>query len=242
MDDAPDAEPEDSPYLRLPWPVVAAGLVGLLAVALAIGLFANRYLRPQLDVLPTPAPIAAPRPHCGARSGCYADGRANPRAGTNAAHPGHRTSPDRHGACSDSRTHAPPAPRPTTSATPRATVIPELAAEIGDAYQAYWQVRAAALYDLDTSRLPAVMAGEHLAAVEDRINELRSEGHAFETDVDHHYVVFEASAQEAKVADSYVDHSVYVDLQTHARVTTATDEKLNEVYVMNNTDGNLEGW
>ena len=116
-------------------------------------------------------------------------------------------------------------------------LAPQLATEIGDAYETYWQVRAEALYTLDVSRLPEVMAGEHLAAVVDRINELRTEGHAIETDVVHNYVVFEATAEDAKLADSYADQSVYVDLQTHVHITTATGEKLNEVYIMNKSDG-----
>ncbi|HLZ29571.1 MAG TPA: hypothetical protein VKV73_19820, partial [Chloroflexota bacterium] len=59
MDDAPDAEPEAPPYIRLPWPLVAAALGGVLLLALALGLFANRYLRPQLGAAPTSLPLAA---------------------------------------------------------------------------------------------------------------------------------------------------------------------------------------
>ena len=59
MDDAHDAEPEKSPYLRLPWPLVTAALAGVLLLALAVGLLANRYLRPQVGVVPTPLPLAA---------------------------------------------------------------------------------------------------------------------------------------------------------------------------------------
>src|SRR5713101_7604691 len=53
-----DAETERTPYVRLPWPLVAVGLLGILAVVLAIGLFANRYLRPQVGLLPTSEPAA----------------------------------------------------------------------------------------------------------------------------------------------------------------------------------------
>ena len=229
MDDAHDAEPEESPYIRLPWPVVTAGLAGVLVVALAVGLFANRYLRPQVQVVqtplaviaaassPTPAPEVAPAPTPESAPTVAPTQLPTPLVQPSSILP----SPTAVPATPESTSLA---PSPTTVATPRATVSPELATEIGDAYETYWQVRAEALYSLDASRLPEVMAGEHLAAVEDRINELRTEGHAFETDVDHNYVVFEASAEDAKVADSYVDHSIYVDLQTHARLTTATDE------------------
>src|SRR5437870_12163714 len=70
MSEAPDAEREPSPYVRLPWPAVAAGLLAFLALVLAVGLFANRNLRPPLVVVPTPSaaalatitpiPVAAP--------------------------------------------------------------------------------------------------------------------------------------------------------------------------------------
>jgi hypothetical protein len=131
-------------------------------------------------------------------------------------------------------------PSPTQAipaSTPTPTVSPELATEVGDAYQAYWQVRAQALYDLDTSHLPEVMSGDHLAAVQARIDELRSEGRAIDTEVDHNFVVIQAVGDDAEVADSYVDNSVYVDLQDKSQLTTPTKQMLNEVYVMNRTDG-----
>src|SRR5258707_1112335 len=65
MKDAHDANAERDQatrYLRLPWPVVAAGLVALLAVVFGVGLYANRNLRPQVGLVPTsePALVAAP--------------------------------------------------------------------------------------------------------------------------------------------------------------------------------------
>src|SRR5712692_5158080 len=59
MKDAHDADAETDqamPYMRLPWPLVAAGLVAILAIVLGIGVFANRYLRPQVGLVPTPEP------------------------------------------------------------------------------------------------------------------------------------------------------------------------------------------
>jgi hypothetical protein len=243
MDDAHhDAEPEESPYIRLPWGLVAAGLGGLLLLALGLGLYANRYLRPQVQVMPTPLAVAAatsaPPPTftptanlAPAPTSLVVATAAAPTVAAAATLPA--TTPP----ATTPPATTPPAASPTTVATPRPTVSPELANEIGDAYQTYWQVRAEALYDLDSSRLPTVMAGEHLAAVEDRINELRAEGHAIETDIDHNYAIFEASDEDAKVVDTYADHSVYIDAQTHEHLTTPTGEKLNEVYIMDKTDG-----
>src|SRR5947209_14266656 len=58
MSEAPDAERERSPYIRLPLPVVAFGLLAFLALVLAAGLFANRNLRPQIGVAPTLSAVA----------------------------------------------------------------------------------------------------------------------------------------------------------------------------------------
>src|ERR1700716_354120 len=71
MNDAHDAETtahdggEPTPYLRLPWPLVALGLLGLVAVVLVVGLLANPYLRPQVGpVRPPPqmGPVPPPPP------------------------------------------------------------------------------------------------------------------------------------------------------------------------------------
>src|SRR5438552_18384276 len=64
MNDAHDAEAEtDKPthYMRLPWPLVAFGLVAVLDVVVGNGLYANRNLRPQVGLVPTsePAVVAA---------------------------------------------------------------------------------------------------------------------------------------------------------------------------------------
>src|SRR5207237_10507699 len=104
-------------------------------------------------------------------------------------------------------TQMPGTSTPVAAPTPRPTISPELTAVIGDAYQEYWQVRAEALYDLDASRLQEVMAGDHLAAVQERIDELRADGHAIQTDVDHKYVIVEATDDNAKLVDTYVDQS-----------------------------------
>src|SRR5919201_6964753 len=58
MNEAPDAEREPDGYLRLPWPIVAAGLFVVLAALLAFGMFANRSLRPQVGIVSTPSPVA----------------------------------------------------------------------------------------------------------------------------------------------------------------------------------------
>jgi hypothetical protein len=123
------------------------------------------------------------------------------------------------------------------AATPRPTVSPELAAEVSSAYQQYWQIRAEALYDLDSSRLQEVMAGEHLAAAEELIAQLRSEGRAIRTDVTHNYVVLEATQTRAEIADEYTDDSIYVDMTSRQSLTGPVGALVKEQYQMDKIDG-----
>lgn len=78
--------------------------------------------------------------------------------------------------------------------------------------------------------MPEVAAGDHLSALEDRINELQLSNRAIETYVDHNYAISEANPVEAKIVDIYVDKSFYVDGVTHAEVSTPTNDELRERY------------
>src|SRR5437870_4829466 len=187
MDDAHDAEPEQSPYLRLPWPLVAGGLAGVLVLALAAGLFANRYLRPQVSVVPTPiSPVAAAPPP--APTSVPAPTVAPTPTPAPAATPLVLAT-----AAAPTATAQPviAAVSPTTAVTsiPTPTARPTLdalmVAEVGKAYENYWQVRAQALLELDKTHIDEVMAGAHLASVAQRIDELSIENRAIKTAVDH---------------------------------------------------------
>jgi hypothetical protein len=109
--------------------------------------------------------------------------------------------------------------------------------EITRAYEHYWQVRADALLTLDATRLPEVMDGDHLLAVERLVQQLRSEGRVIETDVQHSYVVVQSGTDDVQVVDTYVDNSVYLDAQSHAALSQPTGESLKELYRMNRIDG-----
>src|SRR5262249_10685222 len=147
MDKAPEpqAASGDSPYLRLPWQIVAGGLLLLLVVALAGGLLANRYLQPQTTVLPTATEVpvvsaavtSTPQPVVGPTVGPTA-------APTPIAIAVPLASPTAAGA-----TLTPVAIAVgTPTASPSATVEPTLAAEVGRAYEVFWRVRAQALLQL----------------------------------------------------------------------------------------------
>jgi hypothetical protein len=219
MAETRDPDSEHSPYLRLPWPAVALVLVVLLGVALGVGTWANRNVEPRTIAQSSPEASAFATPTSLAIATLAATTQA-----TALVVPQATVSPT-------------VSPRSAVPGAAILTVVPTLAEEVGNAYQFYWQVRAEALLRVDASRLQEVMAGEHLAAVQDRIAELRVDGHAIETDIDHHYAVFDANTSEAKVADIYVDQSVYIDMQTHARLTQPANENLRELYTMNKLNG-----
>jgi hypothetical protein len=132
---------------------------------------------------------------------------------------------------------ATPEPLDSPSPSPRPTVDPALAEEVSRAYEHYWQVRAEALFDLDPSHLPDVMAGDHLAAVQKLITELQSEGRAIQTDVEHHYAVSGAAGDRAEVTDTYISNSVYVDLATRAPLSEPTADHVGETYELSRLGG-----
>lgn len=238
MTDTSDRENPSTAYARFPAPVVAVVLAAILAVLLAFGFYANANLRPQGIVVPTPVAAAALPTQTLAPTAAAV---VQPTATTAAATPSVGLTPVaqvRETATSEAMP-VPTVPPPSLTVTARATVSPELQTEVGDAYQTYWQVRAEALYDLDTTHLPEVMAGDHLASAEDLIAQLRIEGRAILTDVTHKYVVLDATSDTATVLDEYVDNSVYVDPLTHDKLTQPQGDTLKEQYEMNKID---EAW
>ena len=227
MDEAPEHE-SSSGYLRLPWQLVAGALFLVLAVALGAGLIANRNLRERLTV-----PTATAVPLAAASSTLTMPATVAPTATAVVAAsstPTVTAQPTTGAATPLAAASAPASPVPGPSARP--TLDPGLAEQVTEAYQRYWQVRAEALFALDTSHLSEVAAGEHLDQLVAFVNELRSEGRASETDIEHHFVVFEASDQQAVIGDNYVSNSVYIDATTHARLTDPAPDNLQEFYTL----------
>ncbi len=245
----------------LPWPVVAAALLGVLALMLGLGLWANQTLRPGVGVTPAAQllPTAAAGPARTATPGVAAAPVASvtalaPTAAVSAATALPTTGrPVAAGSPVASATQAPatpaPAAPPPVSATsppapvvaaspattaplpsPPPTVDPVLAAEVGKAFERYWDVRTQALFHLDASHLGDVMAGEHLQSVETRIEQLRADGKAIRTEVQNSYGVIDATADTARITDTYVSNSVYVDATTGANLSEPTSDTIDVVY------------
>jgi hypothetical protein len=240
MNDAKDANSADSGsrYLRLPWPLVAAALFGILVIVLAAGLFANRYLRPQVGLVPTEVPVAAP-----------AATATSPPATAVPATPvvalartplviGTVTVPTEtpgRGALTPTATEALRIGTATPAARP--TLDPLLVAEVANGYEQYWQIRSKALLELDKSQLSQAMAGDHLSNITQLIDELAQEKRAIKTDVDHEYSVVQITGDSAQLVDDYISNSLYVDPITRQPLTAPASDELRVLYRLNKFDG-----
>ena len=229
MNEAPDGEREPAGYVRLPWPVVGAGLFVLLALVLGLGLFANRNLRPQIGVVPTPSPVAAATPTALPVAAPAAVQASTPTV----APPSAALTATAAATPAATGTVAPGQTTPlVVVATPTElpTVEPALAEEVGKAYLTFWRVKSQALLELDPSHLSDVMEGDYLATTTQLIEELRSEGRAIKTHVTLNYFVVEVGAETATVVDNFDDDSIYVAIGTEDALTSATPDKLSVLY------------
>ena len=114
------------------------------------------------------------------------------------------------------------APTRTPAVTVR-NVLPAsspLSQEIHDALKRYWDVYGAALYDLDTSRLHEVAAGEELQRATGQVETIKAEGEAMYVDLDHLTFVFDANDSRAYVLDKVTERSYALDAVTKQPVGT----------------------
>jgi hypothetical protein len=156
-------------------------LLGALVVVLCGALALDRTLRPSVGIEPVPG------------SGAEADPimrQVETPAMTAAA-------------------AASPTQSPQAAAASGGPQTPERAVE--QAYLRYWDVYAAALLELDDSRLSEVASADELRRIQDEITRYRRAGYAVRVRVTHNYVVVDVTADEARVADEMVDRSFRVD-------------------------------
>jgi hypothetical protein len=238
MDDAHDAEPEPTPYICLPWAVVAAALAGVLLLALVVGLFANRYLRPQVGVVPTPITLAAAPAPTPALAPTIALATAPTLIVVEPSVV--RTATSQPVSATLTLTSV-PATATATSTVPNAsavpTVDPSLSADVGRAYEMFWHVRSQALLELDKTHLAEVMDGDYLEGIEQLIDSLRSEGRAIKTKVTLSYSVVSATAESAQVLDDVEDNSVYVNIGTEEPLSSPTADQFRLLYRLQNFSG-----
>lgn len=92
--------------------------------------------------------------------------------------------------------------------------------EVEAAYLHYWDVRSQALWTLDTSHLPEVMAGAELDRDVQQVKDLRDKGQAMKIDVNHKLVFLQVSDAASRLYDEYFNKSYYVDGATKQPIGT----------------------
>ena len=223
MSDTP--EPGPTPYVRLPWQLVAGGLLVLLVGLLAFGLYANGNLRPGAAAAPTPTPppaATATRVPVVAPTATLAP---TPLIITLLSTPTTIPAP------------ATVTAQPAATATGLPTVEPTLVAEVSRDYENFWRVTSQALLELDTTHLTEVMDADYLTNITNRISELRTEGRAIKTHVLLNYSVLKASSASAEVFDALEDDSVYVKIGTEDPLSDPTADQLRITYELRMLDG-----
>ncbi|MBV9174723.1 MAG: hypothetical protein JOZ81_32065, partial [Chloroflexi bacterium] len=118
-----------------------------------------------------------------------------------------------------------------------AAVDPQMAAQIEQAYNHFWDVRSVAMYTMDGSGLPDVMDGEPLQYLLDFMDSLRAQNKAVAIIVEHNARVRYASADEAAVEDHYINHSIDIDPVTKEPMEDPPTESYVYDYRMHDFDG-----
>jgi hypothetical protein len=102
------------------------------------------------------------------------------------------------------------------TATPEATPTPtpSLEDQVSEAYLNYWDAYSDALFELDATLAQGVASGEELDRIREEIDDLRSQGLALKTVVEHDFVIVEASEGSATLLDEIVNNSFFIDAET----------------------------
>ena len=110
--------------------------------------------------------------------------------------------------------------------------------EVALAYFRYWDVYAAAMESLDTSRLPEVTANGRLQEAMAEVGDLRADGIAARIQVQHSFSVVSATSQEATVRDDYADSSYALNPDTKQPVGIAgPSNRVVNLYYLRMVDG-----
>jgi len=100
----------------------------------------------------------------------------------------------------------------------RSTVDWRVEPAIWQAYEEFWDLRAAAAYDLGPSRLATRMAGPALERELAGVQELKGQGAGQVIEVDHHAEMLEATADEGVIWDPYLNRTYRIDAASKKRI------------------------
>jgi hypothetical protein len=106
--------------------------------------------------------------------------------------------------------------------------------ELRAAERRYWETYADALYDLDSSRLSEVAAGEELQRMIGKVEELRARNRILDSRLSHYSFVVNATEAKAFIWDRATDRSALLDPATKMPVqTTGPDPSIGvtEIHV-----------
>lgn len=198
------------PERRRPFWVAGLALLGLV-VAMLVGAFLlDQQLRPGVGIEPTSAVPAAGKATDTTQAGRQP---TSPAAGIST-------------------------PVITATQAGGGAATPSGAQEVEQAYLKYWEVYSEAMYTLRTSRLSEVAAGERLEQAVVEVEKLKAQGKAAKIDVEHHFFVFDATANSAKVHDEYVNNSYAIDPETKQPVgAPGKSESIIDTYFLERIDG-----
>ncbi len=185
---------------RRPYWIVGLALFGLVVVLLAGAFLLDRQFRPAVGVESPPAVAATGEPTDAPVAIVPPTTEATPPTGQPTLPP----------------TASAASAVPTTAGTPgglRVATSP-LELEIEAAYLRYWEIRSEALFNLDPTRLPEVMAGAELERTRAEIVGLRDQGRAAKIVVEHRIAFLRVSDSRAELYDEYFNKSYLVDTQT----------------------------
>jgi hypothetical protein len=247
MSETPESEPEQSNYARLPLPVVAVGLFALLAVLLALGLYANANLRSRGVVAPVLAPTTTATAPPSSTAAIVAPGAlvSTPTTVTSTALAAPTAAPTQTATVAVSPANqvvtgnATIRPVTVEVATPSslATVDANLAVEVGSAYENFWQVRSQAELTLDASHAADVMDGGYLEHFLDVVSQLSQERRAIKTHVMLNYMVVKTTGDVAFVHDHIEDTSYYVDPDSGAELSDPVDDVVSIEFKLQSVNG-----
>jgi hypothetical protein len=199
----------------LSWPIAVGVVLVAIALVLVGGAVAIRTMSPtgreSLGIVPTaapsaPAPAPTPVPQVAPTTEVKPSASTQQPAVVAVATV----------AATSQSTAATPQASGAGQVTPSApaTLDAETVNDVRNAYQRYWDVTAQALRELDASGLGDVATNGELSALQKNIEDLRAQGKAIDTSVEHHFAVNWIQGDQAQVVDRYRDRSVYIDPTT----------------------------
>lgn len=243
-----EAEPRGLPYLP-----VGLGIFALLVVILIAALLLNGRFRPPVGVATVPAiagqssvtPPPMPSPTAPAVVPAITPSPSAPSAAATATPPLGSPTPPPAATASAAGT----AITPTLTASEATAValgipltlqtpvvepgttgsIQELEKEIRAAYLHYWDVRAEAYLNLDTSHLSEVMAGAELERETQQLQDRIAKNKPSRLDVEHHISFVLIGDDRAIINDQYLNKSVFVDPATKHDIPTAEPPSIVKV-------------